>query len=650
MKKRDFVTIEELTNQEIEEIFSLADVMGARDRGSQEGKSCSGKIMATLFYEPSTRTRLSFESAMQRLGGSVISCPDMRSSSTAKGETIADTARVLSSYADILVVRHSWDGAVQAMAEYAEAPVINAGDGSHEHPTQTLCDLYTLRKEKGELKGMSVVLCGDLKYGRTVHSLVYALARFGAHVITLAARGMELPQYVIERLETEYHYSLAPVSSDDLHAVVKSTDAVYLTPNQPHQLALFTQMDREIEEHLKQLASGLKFDAFYVTRKQKERLGEGGGSGDEDYPRIGEEFLKEKRFKDTVVMHPLPRVDELSADVDRDRRGIYFKQAAYGVPIRMALLQFLFAASDKERAGARKKLALYETPEGSASLCSNPNCITRHERSSTRPRFAVLFTGPGGGLILRCFYCDHQARVQYIGHTKSSRYCPYDLSLAETVKEWLRHRELAIFDSIKQAEELGYEPYKSGPQRSVMDEREVRQAIQEIARQILSETEDAGRLLILGIRTKGSYLAQRIARELEKSQRKVEVGEVEIYSPGEDIRRLSPADGDLPPLNVKDRAVILVDDVIHTGRTVKSALSIIFKSGRPQSVRLAVLIDRGHREVPVKPNYVGKHLPSSDKERVRVKLREVEQDERDKVVIYTIVSLNDSNQQTAVST
>jgi pyrimidine operon attenuation protein/uracil phosphoribosyltransferase len=222
--------------------------------------------------------------------------------------------------------------------------------------------------------------------------------------------------------------------------------------------------------------------------------------------------------------------------------------------------------------------------------------------------------------------------------------------LAETVKEWLRHRELAIFDSIKQAEELGYEPYKSGPQRSVMDEREVRQAIQEIARQILSETEDAARLLILGIRTKGSYLAQRIARELEKSQRKVEVGEVEIYGPGEDIRRLSPAEGDLPPLNVKDRAVILVDDVIHTGRTVKSALSIIFKSGRPQSVRLAVLIDRGHREVPVKPNYVGKHLPSSDKERVRVKLREVEQDERDKVVIYSIISPDMGHQQSAVST
>jgi aspartate carbamoyltransferase catalytic subunit len=161
----------------------------------------AGQIMATLFYEPSTRTRLSFESAMQRLGGSVISCSDMKSSSTAKGETVADTAKVVSSYADVLVVRHNWDGAVQAMTEHAAVPVINAGDGGHEHPTQTLCDLYTLRKEKGDLKGLTVVVCGDLKNGRTIHSLVYALARFGANVVTLAAGGMELPQYVIERLE-----------------------------------------------------------------------------------------------------------------------------------------------------------------------------------------------------------------------------------------------------------------------------------------------------------------------------------------------------------------------------------------------------------------------------------------------------------------
>src|SRR4249919_1039698 len=235
MSRRNLISIADLSNDEIGQIFDLADAA----HKLRSDKVADGRIMATLFYEPSTRTRLSFESAMQRLGGSVISCSDMRASSTAKGETVADTARVVASYADVLVVRHYWDGAVQAMAEYADVPMINAGDGAHEHPTQTLCDLYTLKKEKGALKGLTVVICGDLKNGRTIHSLVYALARFGANVVTLGAHGMELPQYVIERLEREYDYGFAPVASGDLNAVVTETDALYLTPKQPHQLALY---------------------------------------------------------------------------------------------------------------------------------------------------------------------------------------------------------------------------------------------------------------------------------------------------------------------------------------------------------------------------------------------------------------------------
>src|SRR5678815_802555 len=236
MSSRNLIAIADLSNDEIGQIFDLADAAPKL----RSDKVADGRIMATLFYEPSTRTRLSFESAMQRLGGSVISCSDMKSSSTAKGETIADTAKVVSSYADVLVVRHHWDGAVQAMAEHADVPVINAGDGAHEHPTQTLCDLYTLRKEKGALKGLTVVVCGDLKNGRTIHSLVFALARFGANVVTLAANGMELPQYVIERLDREYGYGFAPVASGDLNSIVTETDALYLTPKQPHQLALYT--------------------------------------------------------------------------------------------------------------------------------------------------------------------------------------------------------------------------------------------------------------------------------------------------------------------------------------------------------------------------------------------------------------------------
>ena len=638
MTTANLVSIADLSNDEIEEIFELAD---ASDK-LRSKKVGSGKIMATLFYEPSTRTRLSFESSMQRLGGTVISCSDMQSSSAAKGESVADTAKVVSSYADVLVVRHYWDGAVQAVAEHADIQVINAGDGGHEHPSQTLCDLYTLRKEKGELKGLNVVICGDLKNGRTIHSLVYALARFGANVVTLAANGMELPQYVLERLEREFHYTLAPVASDDLSAVVTETDALYLTPKQPHQLALFTEVDSTIQTRITGLVSGLRYDALYMTRKQKERMQNAAKAG--DYPTIGANFLRERRFKDTVVMHPLPRVDELSPELDKDRRGIYFKQAAYGVPIRMALLHFLF---EKKRRGTIAKrvtnTVLFESPHPIGPHCPNVKCITVNEPGSTRLRFELLSEGPAGALILRCLYCDHRFKVQFVGQTTSKKYCAYDIALADNIGRWLEKRELAIFDSIKQAEELGYGPYKSGPGRPIMSRAEVESALQQISEQISRDCGDPDSLLIIGVKTNGSIIAQRIAANLERAQRrKFEVAELETYGAGEDLRRLFPVDSELGPIQLRDRAIILVDDVIHTGRTVKTALSIIFRSGRPQSVRLAVLIDRGHREIPVKPNYVGKHMPTADHERVRVHLRELEPDTEDKVVIYSITNPSES--------
>ena len=199
-----------------------------------------GLIMATLFYEPSTRTRLSFESAMHRLGGAVISSADMHSSSAAKGESLADTVRVVSAYADVLVVRHPYDGAARVAAEYAPVPVINAGDGSREHPTQTLCDLYILRRKKGRLKGLTVAICGDLKFGRTVHSLIYALARFGANIVTVPYGGMDVPDYVLERVAAERNYSFSTVSIDELKSQAGGLDALYLTPSAPHQMALFT--------------------------------------------------------------------------------------------------------------------------------------------------------------------------------------------------------------------------------------------------------------------------------------------------------------------------------------------------------------------------------------------------------------------------
>jgi aspartate carbamoyltransferase catalytic subunit len=635
---RSVVSIADLTNREIEEIFELAD---AADK-LQRDRSQVGKIMATLFYEPSTRTRLSFESAMQRLGGSVISCSDMKSSSATKGETIGDTAQVVSKYADVLVVRHYWDGTAQAMAEHASVPVINAGDGSHEHPTQTLCDLYTLRKEKGDLRGLNIVICGDLKNGRTIHSLVYALARFGANVVTLAGAGMELPAFVIERLEREFQYTLAPVASDDLNAVVTETDALYLTPKQPHQLALVTEMDASLQTRLSTMVSGLRYDAFYMTRKQKERMKEGTTGG--SYPTIGAEFLREERFKDTVVMHPLPRVDELSPELDKDRRGIYFKQAAYGVPVRMALLHLLFERQRGQSTPPSKKTNLiFESPEPAGPQCTNPSCITVREAASTQARFELASSGPAAALILRCFYCDHQFKVRLVGHLRRKKYLGYDIAFADRVRQWLKQNELAIFDSIKQAEELGYEPYKSGAERIVMDEQEIRSAIRQMSSEILRECQTPDRLLIVGIRSAGAHLAQRIAAQLEQDQqRKFELADLEVYGSGDEIRRISPTDPELGPINLRDRAVILVDDVIHTGRTVNNALNIIFRAGRPQSVRLAVLIDRGHREVPVKPNYVGKNIPSSEQERVRVKLRRSERDESDRVVIHSIATPGDA--------
>lgn len=630
---RSVISIADLTNDEIEEIFSLADSA----HNLRVDRPASGQIMATLFYEPSTRTRLSFESAMQRLGGTVISCSDMKSSSAAKGESLADTAKVVSAYADVLVVRHNWDGAVQAMAEHADVPVINAGDGGHEHPTQTLCDLYTLRQEKGQLKGLTVVVCGDLKNGRTIHSLVFALARFGANVVTLAASGMELPQYVIERLEREFDYGLAPVATGDLNAVVTETDALYLTPKQPHQLALFTQVDQVIQARLNTLATGLRYDAFYMTRKQKERLKE--SAANDSYPTIGPEFLREQRFQDTVVMHPLPRVDELSPELDKDRRGIYFKQAAYGVPVRMALLKFLFDRRAAQGVKPKGNASTYASPEAHGPQCRNVNCVTAKEPASTHCRFELFFAGEIGTLILACAYCDHRFKVQFIGHVPTKRYAAYDHSFAETMRGWLTNNQLAIFDSIKEAEELGYEPFKSGPERTLMDQPAIESALTEISRQILRDCRDGDRLLILGVRSVGSQLAQRIAAEIGTlRKRKVELGEIELYGSGDELRRVGPVDPDAAPISLKDREVILVDDVIHTGRTVKSALSIIFRSGRPQSVRLAVLVDRGHREVPVKPNYVGKNIPSSETERVRVRLRGWEQAVQDHVVIYTIIA------------
>ena len=453
---RNLITIDDLSNEEIEAIFSLADEMSSK---SEDHLSlCRGKIMATLFFEPSTRTRMSFEAAMQRLGGSIIGAVDVKSTSLSKGESIADMARVVGSYADIIAIRHPWEGAAKLVAEYAGVPVINAGDGAHEHPTQTLCDLYTLKKEKKQIKGLKIALCGDLKYGRTVHSLAYALARFGATILFRSGPGLEIPEHVVRKLTTEYGGELK--RHEDLNQVAKERhfplDAMYLTPSTPHQLAMMPDISIQIE-----LEKGI--DALYVTRLQKERHAP--TAKGEDYPVVDKKLLEEKRFREALVMHPLPRVDELAHELDADPRSMYFKQAARGVPIRMALIALLLGARQfdipkKERQTFTRKAdyPVYDRPFG--VKCQNSNCVTFHEKQCTKPEFNIVNRHP---LTLRCVYCEQETHPQFIassqwheGTLERKRYHSADSYWLQKIKP----ENLIIFDSEEDAHAQGFKSSK----------------------------------------------------------------------------------------------------------------------------------------------------------------------------------------------
>jgi len=456
MINRNLITIDDLSNEEIEAIFSLADEMSSNNEDHLS--ICRGKIMATLFFEPSTRTRMSFEAAMQRLGGSVISTVDVNSTSLSKGESIADMARVVGSYADIIVIRHPWEGAAKLVAEYAGVPVINAGDGAHEHPTQTLCDLYTLKKEKGDIKGLKVALCGDLKYGRTIHSLAYALARFGATILFRSGPGLEVPDHVVRKLTKEYggelkrHESLNQTEEDRVFPL----DAIYLTPNTPHQLAMMPDVSVQIE-----LEKGV--DALYVTRLQKERQAPAAKRG--DYPVVDKRLLNEKRFKEALVMHPLPRVDELAHELDADPRSMYFKQAARGVPVRMALISLLLEARqfnipDKERKTFTHKAdyPVYNRPSG--VKCQNGNCVSIHEKQCTRPEFKIVNRQP---LTLSCIYCEQETHPKFIassqwheGTLESKRYHSADSHWLQKIKP----ENLILFDSEEDAQAQGFKSSK----------------------------------------------------------------------------------------------------------------------------------------------------------------------------------------------
>jgi aspartate carbamoyltransferase catalytic subunit len=455
---RSLVTIDDLSDGEIEALFALADEMA--DSPKEQGGLCQGKIMASLFFEPSTRTRLSFEAGMLRLGGRVITAVDIGASSLAKGESIADMAKVVGSYADIIVIRHPWEGAARVVADYAGVPVINAGDGSHEHPTQTLCDLYTIRKERRTIKGLRIALWGDLKHGRTVHSLIYALARFGATILFCPGPGLEMPEHVLRRLSTEYKGELKKCQNlnQDLDRRLFPIDAIYLTPSSPHQLAMLPDVSAGVE-----MKAGV--DALYVTRLQKERQAPAVEVQElkKGYPVVDKKLLKAKGFEKTLVMHPLPRVDELTHEVDADPRSMYFRQAAYGMPVRMALLALLLGAREVTIPGQdsfirKTDYPIYKRDPG--VKCPNTNCVSNQETEVRyiKPEFRMVSRRP---LTLRCIYCDHELRPQYVASSEwhqrkleNKKYHSADSHFARKI----RPENVIVFASETEAQARGFRP------------------------------------------------------------------------------------------------------------------------------------------------------------------------------------------------
>jgi len=300
--KDHVVAIDDFTVEEIRTILDTAKEMIPIAEGKEVNTDFKGKILATLFFEPSTRTRLSFEAAMKRMGGRCIGFARPGTSSAKKGETLADTIRVAAGYADMIVLRHPQEGAARLASNFSNVPVINAGDGAGHHPTQTLLDLFTIREEKGNISDNHIGIAGDLKYGRTVHSLTKALSMFDAEMTFISPSSLRMPEEITNMLKRK---------GIDFHE------------------------EDQIEETLDDL------DLLYMTRIQRERF-----PSDEDYQEVARSYHLEKKMlenskDDLKVMHPLPRVDEIKSDVDETSKARYFQQAANGVPTRMALLKLL---------------------------------------------------------------------------------------------------------------------------------------------------------------------------------------------------------------------------------------------------------------------------------------------------------------------
>ena len=359
---KSLIDIADISVEEIEGLLETAkDIIKKPKKYAQK---CKGKKLATLFFEPSTRTRLSFESAMIELGGSVLGFSDAETSSATKGESIADTARVISCYADIIAMRHPQEGAPLVAALNASIPVINAGDGGHNHPTQTLTDLLTIKLEKGRLNDLTIGFCGDLKYGRTVHSLISAFSKFkGIKIVLIAPEELKLPGYV--KKDVLDLYGMEYEETTDLENSLDKLDVLYMTRIQAERFS-----DKAEYERLK--------DSYRLT---KEKL--------------------DKAKEDTIVLHPLPRVNEISVDVDSDNRACYFKQVLNGKYVRKALILKLLEI-------AQKTPSKYEIDKSNLISgkykCSNKKCITQTEQEIEN----LAKISNADGTVIRCVYCDKQ--------------------------------------------------------------------------------------------------------------------------------------------------------------------------------------------------------------------------------------------------
>lgn len=351
------IDLEEFSEDKLKKVINLACEI--RKNPKRYSESCHGKILATLFYEPSTRTQMSFQAAMMRLGGSTLGFDNPMNSSVAKGESLKDTVKIVSGYADIIAMRHPIEGSAKAASLYSDVPIINAGDGGHLHPTQTLTDLVTLYNEIGRLDRLVIGLCGDLKNGRTVHSLIKTMSHFeGNEFILISTKDLQVPGYI--------------------KSILKASGCKYTELN-------------SLSEAMPML------DVLYMTRIQRERF-----KSEEEYIKQSGVFVLDTQklslAKSTLkVLHPLPRVDEITDEVDNDPRAVYFKQAGYGMYARMALIHLML---NEPVLSKPAKLHI----ENGIHKCTNPNCITNTELYL--PKSFV-----NSGDMLTCLYCDNRMLI-----------------------------------------------------------------------------------------------------------------------------------------------------------------------------------------------------------------------------------------------